>query len=122
MANTPSNRLSDTVRDARIKAGLSLRDLAKELRISASYISDIENDRRVPSEDVLRQLAEILKLDADDLLAKAGRVGDQAERYLKQNPTVGMLFRQISDQQLEEKDLQALLAHAKELGLKKGGT
>jgi hypothetical protein len=34
------------------------------------------------------QLADALKLNFNDLMARAGRVGDQAERYLKHHPTL----------------------------------
>src|SRR5437868_625568 len=97
MANTTGRSLGEVLRDARAGADLSLRELAKKLSITASYISDIENDRRVPSEEVLQQLAATLKLEFDNLMALAGRVGDDAERYLRNHPTAGVLFRKISD-------------------------
>lgn len=121
MANT-SGGLGDVLREARVAADLSLRDLAKRLGITPSYISDIENDRRVPSEDVLRLLANELKLDFDQLMAMAGRVGDQAERYLKQHPAAGTLFRRISDKKLPEEDLQKLLQQVDRMGTKKKGS
>src|SRR5579859_2716572 len=101
--------LGDLLRDARVAADLSLRDLAKKLGITPSYISDIENNRRVPSEDVLRQLAETFDLKFDELMALAGRVGDDAERYLRQHPTAGVLFRRISDRRLSEEELKKLV-------------
>ncbi len=119
MANT-SGGLGDVLRDARVAANLSLRDLAKKLEITPSYLSDIENDRRVPSEEVLRQLATELKLDFDHLMAMAGRVGEQAERYLKQHPAAGTLFRRISDKRLPEEDLKKLLQQVDRMGTKKG--
>lgn len=119
MANSES--LGDVLREARGRADLSLRDLAKKLGITPSYISDIENDRRVPSEEVLGQLAGALGLELDELMAKAGRVGDQAERYLKRNPTAGVLFRRISDKGLKEDELQKLLRSVEKLPDKKAG-
>jgi transcriptional regulator with XRE-family HTH domain len=120
MANTDGRTLGEVLRDARVKADLTLRDLAKKLSISPSYISDIENDRRVPAEEVLRQLAGELKLKFDDLMAMAGRVGDQAERYLKTHPAAGTLFRRISDKRLPDEDLQKLLQSVDRMGTKKG--
>lgn len=116
MANTDARTLGEVLRDARVSAELTLRDLAKKLEITPSYISDIENDRRVPSEDVLARLAAELKLTFDDLMARAGRVGDQAERYMKQNPAAGVLFRRISERRLPEEDLQKLLTQVEKMG------
>jgi transcriptional regulator with XRE-family HTH domain len=119
MANTTGRTLGELLREARTAADLSLRDLAKKLSISPSYISDIENDRRVPSEEVLRDLANTFGLSFDDLMAMAGRVGDQTERYLRHHPTAGILFRRISDKHLPEKDLQQLVNAVEQMGKKK---
>jgi PTS system nitrogen regulatory IIA component len=122
MANSDGRTLGEVLRDARVEAGASLRDLAKKLDIAPSYLSDIENDRRVPAEDVLRSLAEELDLKFDDLMARAGRVGGDAERYMKQHPTAGVLFRRISDKRLADEDLKKLLSTVEKMGTKKGGT
>jgi len=126
-ATTPLGTLGEVLRDARVKAGLTLRVLAKKLDITASYISDIENDRRTPSEDVLQKLQKLaneLNLKFDELMSLAGRVGDQAERYnyMKKHPAAGVLFRRISDRRLPEEDLKKLLTQVDKMGAKKGGT
>jgi transcriptional regulator with XRE-family HTH domain len=120
MANTTGRTLGEVLREARVAGDLSLRDLAKKLSITPSYISDIENDRRVPSEEVLGELAKFFDLSFDNLMALAGRVGDQAERYLRRHPTAGVLFRRISDKHLPEEDLQKLVQTVEEMGKRKG--
>jgi transcriptional regulator with XRE-family HTH domain len=121
MAKSATDRtLGEFLRDARVAADLSLRDLAKQLDVSPSYLSDIENDRRVPAEDVLRALAEHLTLDADTLLAMAGRFGEETERYMKKHPAAGILFRKISSKNLSDDALQKLLETADELGRNRG--
>jgi transcriptional regulator with XRE-family HTH domain len=122
MSKSAAESLGEVLRDARVKAGTTLRDLAKVLDLAPSYISDIENDRRVPSEDVLQRLAQELGLPFDDLMALAGRVGDDAERYMKKHPTVGMLFRRISDRRLPDEDLQKLLSTVEKMGSKRRGS
>ncbi|MDE2126275.1 MAG: helix-turn-helix transcriptional regulator [Armatimonadetes bacterium] len=97
------------IRNARVKKGVSLRTFAGQLDITPSYQSDIENDRRIPAEDVLRRTAALLALDVDDLLDRAGRLGDQTERYLRDQPTAYRLFRRISQRNLNEDELQELL-------------
>ncbi len=121
MANSSDKTIGEVIRDARMAADLSLRDLSKKLELSPSYISDIENDRRVPSEEVMAQLADLLKLDFNDLTARGGRVGDRAERYLKNHPTAGALFRRMSDKRLPEEELQKLLRTVENMEPKKKG-
>lgn len=102
--------LGDTVRDARVeKKKLGLREAAKSLDIAPSYLSDIETDRRAPSDDVLRRLADVLDLDFDDLMARSGRVGERAERLLKREPAAGVLFRRLAETGATGDDLERLL-------------
>lgn len=101
--------LGDTLRDARVALDLSLREVARQAKIAPSYLSDIENDRRVPSEELLGKLASLLKLDFDELMARAGRVGDDAERYLKKHPSAGVLFRRLAENGVGEERLKELV-------------
>lgn len=122
MADTDGRSLGEVLRSKRVETDISLRDLAKRLGLAPSYLSDIENDRRVPSEDVLQRIAAELNLKFDDLMARAGRFGDDAERYMKQHPTAGALFRRISDKRLPDEDLKRLLTTVERMGTKKGGS
>ncbi len=110
--------LGELIREVRTPKG-SLREFAKKLKITPSYLSDIENDRRVPAEEVLRRMANLLDLDFNDLMAKGGRFGEDADRYMRRHPTVGTLFRQLSAANLDEEDLVKLLKKAEELARKK---
>jgi len=94
---------------------MSLRELARQLDVTPSYVSDIENDRRVPSEQVLRAISKILELPFDDLMAAAGRFGDNAERYLRRVPAAGLLFRRISDAQFKDDEVRKLIDAADKL-------
>lgn len=95
MAELPKT-LGDIIREARTGKSLGLRELARRVEKTPSYLSDIENDRRVPAEEVLRAIAGQLDLDLDDLMALAGRLGDEAERYMSRNPAAGVLMRKLS--------------------------
>ena len=118
MAND-SNTLGDVIRKARIAGGTSLREFARTLGITPSYQSDIENDRRIPSEDVLKKIAEQLKLDFEQLMALGGRFGEDAERYLRRHPTAGALFRKLSEANAPENVLRKMLKQAEEIERKK---
>ncbi len=109
MANPHARRtLGQMLRDTRVAKGLGLRELARRVNLTPSYVSDIENDRRVPAEDVLRKLGTELDLSFDDLMSKAGKLGDQAERYIKDVPEAVTLFRRISEKQLSPQQLAEL--------------
>lgn len=118
MANNEKT-LGEVIRDARIAAGGSLREFARSLGITPSYQSDIENDRRIPSEDVLKKIAGLLSLDFEELMALGGRFGEGAERYLRRHPTAGALFRKLSEANAPEDVLRKMLREAEKLDRKK---
>jgi transcriptional regulator with XRE-family HTH domain len=111
--------LGEIIRDARLAKEKSLREVSRLLEITPSYMSDIENDRRVPAEEVLRNIAALLDLDFDQVMALAGRFGDEADRYMRKQPVAGVLFRRISESNLQEDELRELLRRAEEMGKKR---
>jgi tetratricopeptide (TPR) repeat protein len=58
--------LAERLREARLRVGLSQRALAKEI-CTPAYISRLEKGERIPSLQLLRQLADRLDTDADEL-------------------------------------------------------
>jgi transcriptional regulator with XRE-family HTH domain len=92
-----SQSLGDRIREARTAKKLTLRKFAALLDKSPSYVSDIENDRRIPSEAVLREACDIVSLDFDQMMALAGRFGDRTERQLRKTPSLGTLLRKLAD-------------------------
>lgn len=118
MANISGNTtLGTVIRDARVKSGRSLRECARLLDITPSYQSDIENDRRVPAEDVLRRTADLLGLEFEELMALAGRLGEDAERYMRRQPAAGALFRKLTETNAPEALLRKMIEEAE--GLKR---
>ena len=112
--------IGDVIHDARAKLKLSLRDVTKKLDITPSYLSDIENNRRVPSEEVLGKLAKLLQLDYDDLMARAGRFGKDAVRYMMRTPAAGVLLRRLAEGKASGETVEKLLKVAdREIGQKK---
>jgi transcriptional regulator with XRE-family HTH domain len=111
----PRQTLGKLVHEARVAKELSLRALASQVQCAPSYLNDIEYNRRVPSEEILRRIASELDLDVDLLLAMAGRVGAGAEEFMKSNPTAGVLFRRVSEAGLKESDLKKLLESAEQM-------
>lgn len=56
------------VREARFLRGISLRNLAKKVGVSASFISQVEQDKCQPSLDTLQRIAESLGVTVGYLL------------------------------------------------------
>lgn len=96
-------------RRRRLELGLTLRAVCERTEITPSYLSDIENDRRIPAESKLEKLASILGLDLEYLLASSGRLGDDFKSYLKQHPIFCRLIHRIVDADLQESDLIKLM-------------
>lgn len=115
MADANRETLGETIRAARTAKEMKLRELARCVDRTPSYISDIENDRRIPSEDVLRRLAEELDLDFEELMARAGRFGSDAERYLRRSPAATTLFRRIQERNLTDEEIRQLMEEIDEL-------
>ena len=80
------------IRSARIAHDISLRELARIVDLSASYLSRVENNtihgKCGPTEEVCRRLADVLDLDPDELLAAAGRVSKDVEDIIRADPII----------------------------------
>lgn len=116
--HTPGT-LGEYIRQARVRSGIRLRELAAKLSITPSYLSDIENDRRVPSQEVLEGIARQLGLDVNELMARAGRLDPEVRQYLMRSPGAVRLFRRIARHDLDEKALKELEERAERLGKRK---
>ena len=66
--------LGDYLREQRVSARLSLRQLAEQAGVSNPYLSQIERGLRRPSAEVLQQLAKALRISAEQLYIRAGMV------------------------------------------------
>ncbi len=64
--------LGDYLREQRVAAQLSLRQLAEQTGVSNPYLSQIERGLRRPSAEVLQQLAKALRVSAETLYIHAG--------------------------------------------------
>jgi len=75
------------IRRKREEKELGLREMAKKIGISPTYLSKCERDEfPPPSEDRVREIAKILGCDVDDLLARAGRVSSDISDIIKRHP------------------------------------
>jgi transcriptional regulator with XRE-family HTH domain len=75
------------IRREREARGIGLREMAKKIDVSPTYLSKIERDEfPPPAEDKVKAIAKIIDCDTDDLLARAGRVASDLSEIIKQHP------------------------------------
>ncbi len=66
---------------------IGLREMAKKIGVSPTYLSKVERDEfPPPAEDKVRKIAGVLGLDADELLALAGRVASDLTDIIRERP------------------------------------
>lgn len=80
-------------------ASYSVRQVAGRLGIEPSYLSKVERDiGSPPSEETLVRLAADLGLDADVVLALAGKVSSDLREAIRKRPQLfGELIRELKD-------------------------
>ncbi|WP_370290675.1 helix-turn-helix domain-containing protein [Nocardioides sp.] len=95
--------LGEYLREQRVSASLSLRQLAVEAGVSNPYLSQIERGLRKPSAEVLQQIAKALRISAEQLYIRAG--------ILSPDDGVGgsVELAILSDAVLTERQKQSLL-------------
>ncbi|MGI8700872.1 MAG: helix-turn-helix domain-containing protein [Nocardioidaceae bacterium] len=95
--------LGDYLREQRVSAKLSLRQLAEQAGVSNPYLSQIERGLRRPSAEVLQQLAKALRISAEQLYVHAGILNpDEVE-------TRSVELAILADPGLTERQKQSLL-------------
>lgn len=118
----PPESLGKTIRRLRLDADYTLRGFAELAGISAAYQSDIEHNRRVPTEAVLRQIAKILsgrvQVTYESLRNLSTRIEDDLQHLVQNTPEVSQLLREVkqSGRPASEvlRELQELLKRQRE--------
>lgn len=85
--NIGANTFGPTVRRRREEREIGLREMAKQIGVSPTYLSKLERDQLPPpAEDKVNAIADILGFDRDELLALAGRVSSDLTEIIRENP------------------------------------
>jgi transcriptional regulator with XRE-family HTH domain len=75
------------VRREREAKEIGLREMARMIGVSPTYLSKIERgDFDPPAEDKVRKIAQLIGRDPDELLALAGRVASDLTDIIRQRP------------------------------------
>ena len=80
----------------RLRGRVSLREVARRTGVSASYLSLIERGEKHPGVNVVRKLAELYNVDAQQLLRRAGH-GPQPGPYSDEAQDVERAYRFVLD-------------------------
>lgn len=99
------------VRELRKEAGLSLRELARRVKIDFTYLSKVELERvDPPSDRVIRDLARELEADEEEMLALAAKVSqDDLREVVGRAPEAGLLFRRLQSGKLTRSQIKRML-------------
>jgi ribosome-binding protein aMBF1 (putative translation factor) len=82
-------RFGAFVRRERVAKEIGLREMAKMIGVSPTYLSKVERDEfSPPAEDKVKAIAKVINCDADELLARAGRVSSDLSDIIKRHPRV----------------------------------
>ena len=84
-----------------------LREFAKMLGVSATYVSQVERgELSPPAEERVLKTAELLEIDSDVLMALAGRVATDLEDIIRDKPKAAAvllrLVKKMSSEQLDD--------------------
>jgi transcriptional regulator with XRE-family HTH domain len=98
----------------------TLLDIGNVMGVSANYISEIERGLKVPSDKMIRQIADFYGYDEGDLFKKFGKIPLLTRETLEENPSINELIDEIgkrkdlSDDKKEEV-IEELLKFTKRL-------
>jgi transcriptional regulator with XRE-family HTH domain len=83
-------KISRKLRRIREASGLSLRELARRIQISPTYLSKVETGICLPSEKLLRAICKETDADSklDMLLVLTGTIPEDVVQYLVGHPDV----------------------------------
>jgi len=101
------------IRKLRIKKGLGQRELAIKIGIAASYLNDIEKEKRsAPKQIVIKKLSKLLNINIDTLNDLAGvskgNVAPDIGEYIENNPKIISLIRSIKENDLDVEQIEKI--------------
>ena len=91
--------IGEAIRRLRLAAGFTLRGFAELVEISAAYQSDIERNRRIPTDDFLRTAARVLNrkvpVTYESLRNISARIEPDLQLLVERTPEVNQLLREV---------------------------
>ena len=101
------------IRELRMQRGIGQRELASKIGLSASYLNDIEKEKRTaPKLSVIKKISSILSIDIKLLNDLAGTskktLAPDINEFIIKNPKIGSLLRTIKESNLNEDQIKSI--------------
>lgn len=117
--------LGEEIRRLRLQAGYTLRGLAAVLGVSAAHMSDIEHDRRRPSEKLLRKIADKLRKTGatyDSLESLLSGIDAKTREWAASTPGARTLLRRLQEADVDPQEIRRTLEELLERKLRIKGS
>lgn len=69
-----SQTIGQRIKEERLAAGLTQRELAAMVDVGVPHISKVEAERESPSDELLERMARVFKVDVEELMLVARRI------------------------------------------------
>ena len=95
------------IREIRIQKGLGQRELATKIGIAASYLNDLEKEKRTaPKKEIIIKISKLLKINIDllnDLVGRSkGNIAPDISEFINNNSSMVSLIRSIMSRNFNE--------------------
>jgi transcriptional regulator with XRE-family HTH domain len=103
----------------RTEKGKSLREVSNAVGISENYLSEIERNKKLPADDIIRELASYFNIDEKYLFDKFDKIPLKLQEELKGHDALSRTLYDISkDESLSEADKEVLYDSIQKLYLR----
>jgi transcriptional regulator with XRE-family HTH domain len=114
MADITMTTLGERIRELRMKRDYSLREFARNLEVSAAFLSDIELGRRYPSDELLGSIARKLGTPVEQLRVLDHRASiDELRRRATVDPQYAFALRKMVEKNLTPNEILDLVNKAR---------
>ena len=89
-------RFGNYLYELRLRRDLSLAQVSSQVGTNSSYLSEIEHGRKMPDDNLMRELAEFYGLDENNLFEMVGKVPLSAREELESNELLQRILKEIA--------------------------
>lgn len=110
-----SKTLGQRIRRTRTQRDLGLREMARLVDISPTYLSRVETDeeQNPPAEETLKKIAEVLGENLGELMHLAGRVPSDVDEIVREDAAMPDALRAAKAKNITGEQLKQLIEKAK---------
>jgi transcriptional regulator with XRE-family HTH domain len=94
------------IEELRVKRGLSRTRFAARIGINSTYLAQIEEGNRIPTDEMIRNFAKYFNVDEDKLFEIVGRVPLVAREELENQTLLQNVLKEIAKLKISEEKKQ----------------